>query len=126
MMPRESLLVVDDDASLNELYRLELEEEGYRVRSASSGPEALALLGKEPADLVVLDIRMEGMDGLDTLGEILKVRRELPVVINTAYSNFKTDFGTWSADAYVVKSADLTELKTRIREVLRRRRPRAA
>ena len=123
---RETLLVVDDDPSLNELYRLELEDEGYRVLTAVNGQEALDRLRAEPADLVVLDIRMEGMDGLETLAEIFKVRRELPVVINTAYSNFKTDFGTWSADAYVVKSSDLTELKTRVREVLRRRKTRAA
>ncbi len=123
---RETLLVVDDDPSLNELYRLELEDEGYRVLTAVNGQEALDRLRAEPADLVVLDIRMEGMDGLETLAEIFKVRRELPVVINTAYSNFKTDFGTWSADAYVVKSSDLSELKTRVREVLRRRKARAA
>lgn len=123
---RETLLVVDDDPSLSELYRLELEDEGYRVLTATSGAAALECLRAEPADLVVLDMRMEGMDGLETLAEILKVRRELPVVINTAYSNFKTDFGTWSADAYVVKSSDLTELKTRVRDVLRRRKPRAA
>jgi len=117
----ETLLIVDDDASLSDLYRLELEDEGYRVLTAHSGPEALRALEGQHADLVVLDIRMEGMDGLDTLAEILKVRREMPVILNSAYSNFKTDFGAWNADAYVVKSANLEELKSRIRDVLLRR-----
>ncbi len=122
----ESVLIVDDDPSLSDLYRLELEDEGYRVRTAAGGREALTRLAEEPADLVVLDIKMEGMDGLETLGELMRLRRETAVVINSAYPTFKTDFGSWNADAYVVKSANLEELKSKVREVLDRKRKKRA
>jgi DNA-binding response OmpR family regulator len=58
------------------------------------------------------------MDGLDALGKILALCPTLPVIINSAFSSYKASFLSWAADAYVVKSSDLTELKTRIKEVL--------
>ena len=61
---------------------------------------------------------MDGMDGLAVLDEIMKRDKSIPVVLNTAYSNFKSDFSTWSADAYIVKSSDLSELKNTIKQVL--------
>jgi two-component system response regulator (stage 0 sporulation protein F) len=117
---KRTILIVEDDESLVDLYSLEFQDEGYRVLAASSGIQALDRIRKDPVDLVVLDIRMEGMDGLTTLGELLRVQRDLPVVINSAYPAFKHDFGAWGAEAYVVKSANLDELKTRVREALER------
>jgi len=112
------VLVVDDDSSLRILYSKELTDDGYEVESVSSGTEALVnIAGKRP-DVVILDIKMEGMDGLSVLDEIMKVDKTIPVILNTAYSTFKSDFTTWSADAYVVKSSDLSELKETIRQVL--------
>jgi len=61
---------------------------------------------------------MPGPDGLETMGRMLSQDNRLPVILNTAYSSYKESFLSWSADAYVVKSSDLTELKTKIREVL--------
>jgi DNA-binding response OmpR family regulator len=58
------------------------------------------------------------MDGIEALGHILSKDGTIPVVLHTAYSSYKDNFMTWSADAYVVKSADLSELKSRLREVL--------
>jgi len=112
------VLVVDDDNSLRLLYTKELEEEGYEVDSASSGQEALSTMARIRPDVVVLDIKMEGMDGLSVLDEIMKRDKTIPVVLNTAYSTFKSDFTTWSAEAYVVKSSDLTELKETIKQIL--------
>ena len=117
-----TLLVVEDDPSLRDLYRLELEDDGYTVLTAVEGHEALEKLDGAHVDAVILDLRMEGLDGVRTLAEIIKVRRDLPVIINSAYSDYKADFGTWGADAYVVKSADLAELKATLRQVLRRRK----
>jgi two-component system, response regulator, stage 0 sporulation protein F len=116
----KTILIVEDDESLVDLYCLELQDEGYRVISASSGGAALDRMQREDVDLVVLDIRMEGMDGLTTLAELLRMRRDLPVVINSAYPAFKHDFGAWGAEAYVVKSANLDELKGQVREALAR------
>ena len=67
--------------------------------------------------LRVLDIRMPGPDGIETMGRMLSRDNRLPVILNTAYSSYKESFLSWSADAYVVKSSDLTELKAKIREV---------
>ena len=61
---------------------------------------------------------LPGPDGLETMGRMLSQDNRLPVILNTAYSSYKESFLSWSADAYVVKSSDLTELKTKIREVL--------
>jgi CheY-like chemotaxis protein len=115
-MPR--VLVVDDDESLRLLYTSELSDEGYDVEAVSSGKEALDYLDSGKPDVVILDIKMEGMDGLAVLDEIMRRDKTIPVVLNTAYSNFKSDFSTWSADAYIVKSSDLSELKTTIKQVL--------
>ena len=112
------LLIVDDEKNLRALYQAELGDEGYEVIMASDGREALRFLESEKPDLVVLDIRMPGPDGLETMGRMLSQDNRLPVILNTAYSSYKESFLSWSADAYVVKSADLTELKTKIREVL--------
>jgi DNA-binding NtrC family response regulator len=112
------VLVVDDDESLRMLYSKELLEEGYDVTTVPSGREALESIKESRPDVVILDIKMEGMDGLSVLDSIMKHDKTIPVVLNTAYSTFKSDFSTWSADAYIVKSSDLSELKTTIRQVL--------
>jgi DNA-binding NtrC family response regulator len=112
------VLVVDDDRSLRVLYSKELADEGYEVESASCGKDALESISRTRPDIIVLDIKMEGMDGLSVLDEVMKRDKTIPVVLNTAYSNFKSDFTTWSADAYVVKSSDLTELKETIKQIL--------
>ena len=70
------------------------------------------------ADVIVLDICMPGMDGIETLGQVLSRDNTIPVILHTAYSSYKDNFMTWSADAYVVKSSDLAELKAKLEEVL--------
>ena len=116
-----NVLVVDDDQSLRLLYSKELADDGHEVEAVPSGKEAMDSIIQNRPDLVVLDIKMEGMDGLAVLDEIMKHDKTIPVILNTAYSSFKSDFTTWSADAYVVKSSDLSELKRTIRQVLQSR-----
>ncbi len=115
------ILVADDEPNLRLLYQSELEADGYTVVTASDGKEALDKIDKERPDLVVLDIRMPGMDGVETLNRIIDKYRTLPVILNTAFSNYKDSFMTWPADAYVVKSSDVGELRKRIAEVLAKR-----
>jgi YesN/AraC family two-component response regulator len=69
-------------------------------------------------DLVVLDIKMPGMDGIQTLNEIKKLNKEQRVILCSAYGEFKQDFSSWVSDAYVVKSADMRELKDTIKNIL--------
>jgi len=103
------------------LYQSELTRDGHEVVVAFDGQEALKLLDQVKPDLVVLDIRMPGIDGLETMARLLSRENTLPVILNTAYSSYRDSFLSWSADAYVIKSSDLTELKSKIREVLQAR-----
>ena len=112
------ILVVDDEASIRELYKQEFEDEGYEVTAVASAEEASHILKERQPDLMILDIEMEGTDGLAYLRELMETHRELPVVISSAYSSYKDDFSSWLADAYVVKSVDLGPLKQKVREIV--------
>jgi DNA-binding response OmpR family regulator len=105
------ILVVDDEINQGKLYVQELGDEGYEVDVASSGQQALEMIKDGEYNLVVLDIGMPDMDGLEALGRMLSMDNKLPVILNTAYPSYKDNFMSWAADAYVVKSSDLTELK---------------
>ena len=114
----KTILVVDDDEAIRTLLQEELEDEGYKVLIATNARDALKMVAAEPLDLVVLDIRMPGMDGLEALPRILGIKEGLPVIMNTAYSQYQDSFMSWAADAYVVKSSDLTELKEKVKELV--------
>lgn len=114
----QTILVVDDEPNIRLLYEKELREEGYKVVSAQDAREALKVMEQGRPDLVVLDIKMPGMDGIEALGRILARDNAIPVVLNSAYSSYRESFMSWSADAYVIKSSDLTELKDKIRSIL--------
>ena len=114
----KKILVVDDEANIREPYRVELAEEGYDVELAENGLEALRKLEAFRPDLVTLDVKMPGIDGIEVLRRIRQVDASLPVLLLTAFGEFRQDFNTWASDAYIVKSADLTELKTTVRTLL--------
>ena len=108
------ILIVDDEEHIRYLYSEELSEAGYEVITADSGYRLLERIEKEKPDLVVLDIKMVDCNGLDLLQDIRNKFYNLPVVLCTAYDTFKEDIKSISADFYVIKSFDLTELKNRI------------
>jgi len=114
----ERLLIVDDERDIRLLYAAELEEEGYQVKTAGSGVEAADLLKEMDFDLLVLDIQMKGESGLQLLQQVVKEKAGLPVILCTAFSCYKEDFSSWLADAYIVKSSDLSQLKNEIRRIL--------
>ncbi len=113
------ILVVDDEKHICELYRGELEDEGYAVSVAHSGKEALDEVDRERPSLIILDIQMPGMDGIETLEKLIGKEVGIPIILNTAYSHYKEDFTTWGADAYVVKSSDTSKLKEEIKRLLK-------
>ena len=115
-MPR--LLIVEDEDSHRELYAEELEEEGYEIIRAENGSVAVELAKKNSFDLIIMDIRMPEMDGIEALGKVISMNKKIPVIIYTAYSNYKSNFMTWTADAYLTKSSNLDELKDKIKELL--------
>jgi DNA-binding response OmpR family regulator len=112
------ILVVDDEESIRELYRADLAEEGYEVDLAGDGLQALRRLDAFRPDLVTLDVKMPGIDGIETLRRIRERHPTLPVVLVTAFGEFRQDFNTWASDAYIVKSHDTTELKQTVHRLL--------
>jgi DNA-binding response OmpR family regulator len=115
------LLIVDDERNLRLLYEKEFKKDGFDVVMASSGEEALKLFREELPHLVILDIKMPGLDGVEVMSKILSIDHRMPVVLNTAYASYQDNFTTWAADAYVVKTSDLSTLKNRVNEILETR-----
>lgn len=114
----KKILLVDDEESIHLLYREELEEEGYEVHSALSGEEALGKLHIIGPDLVILDINMPGMNGIDVLRRMKEINQAMPVILSSAYQEFKQDLASWASDDYIVKSSNLDELKNAVRKYL--------
>ena len=119
-MSKNFVVLIIDDAQQNiQVLGNMLEMAGYEVLVATSGPEALEIAqAYPPPDLILLDIMMPGMDGLEALGRILSRDNSIPVILNSAYSSYRDSFMSWSADAYLTKSSDTTELKAKILELL--------
>lgn len=115
------ILVIEDEKSLRLLYRQDLEREGHEVITAADAREGIESAERASPDLVILDIRMPGMDGLEAMGRILDRHPRIPLILNSAYSSYKDNFMSWAADAYVVKSSDTAELLSRVRELLEAR-----
>jgi DNA-binding response OmpR family regulator len=111
------ILIVDDDPHIRRLYKEELEEEGYDVDVADSGTEGLQLFEKENYDLVTLDILMPDMDGIKVLRQMKEKNPRIPIIMSTAY-DYRDDFAVWASEAYIVKSAELSELKETIKTLL--------
>ena len=114
----KKILVVDDEENIRLLYREELEDAGYEVTVACDAKEALEKLRESGFDAITLDIKMPGMDGIELLRIIKEENKSTPVILCSAYGRYKQDFRIWACDAYVVKSADLNELKLTIKQVL--------
>jgi two-component system, response regulator, stage 0 sporulation protein F len=114
----KKILLVEDEKPLCLLYEEELSREGYDVTAVTDAEAALARLAEGPYDLIITDIRMPGKNGIELITQIMGLRKDIPIIINSAYQSYKEDFMTWAADAYVVKSSSLDELKAKIRQLL--------
>jgi DNA-binding response OmpR family regulator len=108
------ILIVDDEEHIRFLYSEELSEAGYEVITADSGYKLMERIEDEKPDLIVLDIKMVDYNGLDLLQDIRNKFYNMPVVLCTAYDTFKEDMKSIAADFYVIKSFDLSELKSKI------------
>ncbi|HGV4932909.1 TPA: two-component system response regulator GlrR [Klebsiella pneumoniae] len=122
---RARLLLVDDDPGLLKLLGMRLISEGYSVVTAESGPEALRVLGREKVDLVISDLRMDEMDGLQLFSEIQKGHPGMPVIILTAHGSIPdavaaTQQGVFS---FLTKPVDKDALYKAIDEALEQRSP---
>ena len=123
-MDKKKILVVDDEENIRILYSEELQDEGYDVIVASNAEEADIKIRESNPDLITLDIRMPGMDGIELLRKLRERDKNIPIVMCSAYSDYKQDFRTWASEAYIIKSSDMVELKSTIREILKKGRSR--
>ena len=117
-MKRPLIILVEDESHMRFLYSEELADEGYNVLALFNGYYIVDIIKCEHPDLVILDIKLLDYDGLDLLSDIRNKYYDLPVILFTAYDTFKEDMKSIAADHYVIKSYDLTELKTKIAMIL--------
>ncbi|HHT9126666.1 MAG TPA: response regulator [Candidatus Brocadiia bacterium] len=114
----EKILIIDGNDDQRRLCEIELKSEGYEVITVRNGWEALLETKNRVPDVVVLDIMIPGMDGIELLSKLISINRNLPIIIHTSTDDYRDNFMTWCADAYITKSLDLMELKDKIRELL--------
>ncbi len=113
-----TILLVEDDENQCLLYEQELRLEDYEVITAIDGKEALEKVQERQPNLIIMDINMPKMDGIEAMGKIVSKHKGIPIIIYSAYSSYKDNFMSWLANAYIIKSSDLTELKNKIKELL--------
>jgi len=108
----KTILVADDDENIRLLLETELGLEGYNVILASTGLEALKKIKDETPDLLILDIKMPDMHGLEVLEALRKENRKLPVIICSGYEKMRDDYMIWASRVagYLTKPIDLNKL----------------
>ena len=120
----ERLLVIDDEQSMREWLTIALSQDGFEVESAGSGEEALKVLERTPVDLALVDLRMPGLDGLETLRRIKQLDEVVSVVIMTAYATAETAVQALKEGAYdyIIKPFKVDELRHLVQKALEERR----
>ncbi|MFH1680750.1 MAG: sigma-54 dependent transcriptional regulator, partial [Candidatus Eisenbacteria bacterium] len=118
------ILIVDDEESMCQFLSIMLRKEGHEVRTANSGKEAIRVVADEPFDVVITDIRMAGVDGLDVLSGVKSTDPSLPVIILTAYASQETAIEAVNRGAfyYLTKQAKNDEIKLVIRKAIEHRK----
>lgn len=112
------ILLIDDDEHIRLLYAEELPEEGHELITLASVDMVLDAVDRFQPEVVVLDIKMGGYNGLELLQDIRNNYLSLPIILCSAYDTYKEDPRTMATDYYVVKSFDLSELKIAIRRAV--------
>lgn len=121
-MAKARILVVEDDDKQRQLYCEELNLAGYDTLEAKSAREAEELLSREQIDLIILDINMPGVSGLELLPRIHELHPGMPIIIHTAYGSYRDDFISWLADMFIIKSSDAGNLIEAVEDLLSKQR----
>ncbi len=114
----KTILVVDDDANIRLLLRDELWEKGYNVVTAVDGEEALISFDEEYVDLVILDIRMPKVDGIEVLKTIRATNQKVPIIIYTANPDDLPDISGYGNTVKITKSSDISEVINKTESML--------
>ncbi len=122
-MVDKSILIVDDERKMAVVLQAAFEEDGYAVEIAQSGEDALAKFRQNPVPLVITDLKMPDMSGIDVLEAVKKLRPDVEVILMTAYATAQTAVEAMKKGAYdyVIKPFSLEELKLRARHVFEKR-----
>jgi DNA-binding NtrC family response regulator len=117
------VLIVDDEKDFVEMFSLRLEQQGEKVSTAHSGKEALKVLENVAIDVVILDIRMPGMDGIDTLRQIKTLYPIVEVILLTGHGSTETAVEGMKLGAfdYLMKPADFEEIKLKLENARKRK-----
>ena len=123
-MPLERILIVEDDENLREVTHAQLEREGYEMSSAISGEQAIPILEKNPHQLIITDLNLPGMSGLDLLKRVRVEYPETAVIVMTAFGTVQTAVEAMKAGAYdyINKPVHPYELKSLVRRSLEHHR----
>jgi nitrogen regulation protein NR(I) len=115
-----TIWIVDDDDQLRKSFHKLLMEDGYRVESAASGEACMKMIQKQLPDLIILDVRLPGMNGLETFREIHKIDPKLPVIIMTAYGTTETAIEATKLGAfdYILKPFEIPDMLTLIEQAV--------
>jgi len=118
---KSEILIVDDDASHRQMLFAVLSEEGYQVTEASDGEQAVSEVEKKFYDLILMDIRMSRMGGIESLKQIKAISPGIPIIIMTAYASVNTAIDALKSGAYdyLTKPLDIDELKILVNKALR-------
>ncbi len=114
-----TILLIEDDKNQRLLYEQELRLEGYEIITAIDGKDTIEKVQEQRPGMIIMGINLPERDGLEAIDRILSKNKDIPIIIYTAYSFYKDYFMSWMADAYIVKSDDLTELKNKIKKLLK-------
>lgn len=122
MESRERILVVDDEEHVRGLFSRILQKEGYEVQCASSGNEAIDKLANDSFDLVVTDLKMNGIDGLDLVKKVKGANQELSFILISGYGTAQTALAAAreGVDVFLMKPIDIAELKSAVKKALRK------
>jgi len=120
----EKLLIVDDEKHLTEILKIAFEKEGYNVTISDDARKGLDLFNENGFDLVITDIKMEGMNGIELLKRIKNIDKDVFVILMTAFSSFESAVEALRAGAndYIVKPFEIDEIIFRVKSALKHRR----
>jgi DNA-binding response OmpR family regulator len=118
----KTILLVDVHKAFLTMLTKEFKKEGYQIITSQSGLEALKVLEDNPdVNLVITDLYLHEMDGAELLRQIKERWPALPVIIHTAYTQYKENFLNWAADDYIVKSLKFTDINNSVKKLIGKR-----